>query len=126
MSLQTRFEFTLPRGYVDAQGNVHRQGVMRLATAMDEIVPLHDPRVRANQAYLTILLLARVIVQLGPLAEVPPSLVENFFAADIAYLQAFYRQINEQGVTLFETTCPKCQQTYTMDLTELGGALATP
>jgi hypothetical protein len=126
MTIQTRFEFTLPRGYVDSTGTVHRQGVMRLATAMDEIVPLRDPRVRANAAYLTILLLARVIVQLGSLPTVSETVVENFFAADLAYLQALYRQINEQGVTIFTTACPHCQQAYELDLALLGGASATP
>ena len=126
MTIQTRFEFTLPRGYVDSTGTVHRQGIMRLATAMDEIVPLRDPRVRANAAYLTILLLAQVIVQLGSLPTVSEPVVENFFAADLAYLQALYRQINEQGVTLFTTVCPHCQQTHELDLALLGGASATP
>jgi hypothetical protein len=126
MTIQTRFEFTLPRGYMDNTGTVHRQGVMRLATALDEIVPLRDPRVRANSAYLTILLLARVVVQLGSLPIVSETVVENLFAADLAYLQVLYRQINEQGVTIFTTVCPHCQQTHELDLALLGGALATP
>lgn len=126
MTIQTRFEFTLPRGYVDSTGAVHRQGIMRLATAMDEIVPLRDPRVRANAAYLTVLLLARVLVQLGTLPTVSETVIENLFAADLAYLQVLYRQINEQGVTILNTTCPHCQQTYEMDLALLGGVSATP
>lgn len=126
MTIQTRFEFTLPRGYVDSTGAVHRQGIMRLATAMDEIVPLRDPRVRANAAYLTVLLLARVLVQLGTLPTVSETVIENLFAADLAYLQVLYRQINEQGVTILNTTCPHCQQIYEMDLALLGGVSATP
>jgi hypothetical protein len=126
MSLQIEFPFTLPRGYVDESGHVHRQGVMRLATAMDEIVPLRDPRVRNNQAYLTIVLLARVIVRLGDLPAVNTSVVENLFAADLAFLQAFYRQINEEGNTVLHLACPHCQQEMDLDLTDLGGLLATP
>ncbi len=93
--MQTEFEFTLPKGYLDAEGNVHRKGVMRLSTAMDEIVPLRDPRVKSNPAYATVLILARVITQLGALEEVTPRVVEGFFARDLDYLQTFYRQINE-------------------------------
>lgn len=120
--LQTEFEFTLPRGYVDGTGAVHRQGIMRLATAMDEIAPLRDARVGANQAYLAILLLARVIVKLGSLPEVTTDVVENFFAADLAYLQSFYRQINEAGTTIIQRSCPACGATVEVDLADLGGA----
>src|SRR3712207_1591696 len=95
--LQTEYEFTLPRGYLAPDGRLHKRGRMRLATAMDEIAPLRDPRVRANQAYLVIILLARVITQLGDIEVIDTSLVENLFSADLAYLQDFYRKINEVG-----------------------------
>ncbi|MBW4428037.1 MAG: hypothetical protein KME50_27245 [Nostoc desertorum CM1-VF14] len=91
---QTEFEFTLPKGYLDTDNNLHRKGVMRLATAMDEIIPLRDPRVASNPAYATIIILSRVITCLGALSEVSPMIVENFFAQDVNYLQNFYRQIN--------------------------------
>ncbi|MBE9050738.1 hypothetical protein IQ243_09985 [Nostocales cyanobacterium LEGE 11386] len=93
--LQTEFEFTLPKGYLDADGNLHRKGVMRLSRAMDEIIPLRDPRVKSNPAYATVIILSRVITSLGALEEVTPTVVENFFACDLSYLQQFYRQINE-------------------------------
>lgn len=92
---ETEFEFLLPKGYLDESGNLHRKGVMRLATAMDEIVPMRDPRVKSNPAYATVMILSRVIVRLGGLEEVPPHVVERFFACDLSYLQKFYRQINE-------------------------------
>jgi hypothetical protein len=95
--LQTEFVFTLPRGYLAPDGRLHKKGRMRLATAMDEIAPLRDPRVRANQAYLVIILLARVITQLGDAEGIDTSVVENFFSSDLAYLQDYYRQINEVG-----------------------------
>jgi hypothetical protein len=91
---QTEFEFNLPKGFLDLEGNLHRKGVMRLATAIDEISPLRDPRVKANPAYSTIIILSRVINCLGALAEVSPAIVENFFAEDLNYLQDFYRRIN--------------------------------
>jgi len=122
MSLQTEFEFTLPRGYVDAEGNLHRRGVMRLATAMDEIAPLRDLRVRSNEAYLVIVLLSRVIVKLGTLPQITPNMLEGMFAADLAYLQAFYRQINEQGTSVLSVTCPDCQAQIEVDLADLGGS----
>lgn len=92
---QTEFEFTLPKGYLDGDGNLHRKGVMRLSRAMDEIVPMRDPRVKSNPAYATVLILSRVITRLGALEEVTPMVVENFFACDLNYLQQFYRRINE-------------------------------
>ncbi|HMQ52061.1 MAG TPA: phage tail assembly protein [Anaerolineae bacterium] len=114
------FTFTLPRGYVDPAGNVHREGAMRLATAMDEIAPLQDQRVQANPAYLSILLLARVITQLGTVPEINTSVIENLFAADLAYLQALYRQLNEEGTSRIHVTCAQCQHQNEVDLTQLG------
>ena len=93
--LQTEFEFTLPRGYVGPDGTLHRNGRMRLATAMDEIAPLRDPRVRANQAYLVIILLSRVITKLGTVEVIDTGVIENLFSSDLGYLQDFYRKINE-------------------------------
>lgn len=94
MSLQTEFPFTLPKGYVDESGDLHRSGVMRLATARDEIQPLRDARVKENEAYLTVILLSRVITELGDLDQVTPKVVEGLFAADLAYLQDVYRVVN--------------------------------
>ena len=70
MSFQTEFEFELPRGYVDQNGEVHKRGVMRLATAADEIMPLRDPRVQQNPGYLTVILLSRVVTKLGTLQAI--------------------------------------------------------
>jgi len=122
MSIQTEFEFTLPIGYQDQEGQVHRKGVMRLATAMDEIAPLRDPRVHNNQAYLVVILLARVIVKLGALSSINTELVERLFAADLAYLQEFYRQINERGASRIPVACPECHTEFEVDLAGLGGA----
>jgi hypothetical protein len=93
--MQTEFEFELPKGYLDGEGNLHRKGMMRLSRAIDEIVPLRDPRVKSNPAYATVIILARVIIRLGALEEVNPTIVEEIFACDLNYLQNFYRQINE-------------------------------
>ncbi len=93
--LQTDFEFTLPKGYLDGEGNLHRKGVMRLAKAMDEIVPLKDPRVQGNPAYATVLILSRVVVRLGALETVSPRVIENLYATDINYLYDLYRQVND-------------------------------
>lgn len=127
--LQTEFSFTLPRGYVDEAGNVHRQGRMRLATAADEIFPLRDPRVTANQAYLVVVLLARVITKLGTLPEVNTGIIEGLFSADLAYLQDFYRRINENGHARIPAKCPSCATEFEIDLEESGppgGSSATP
>jgi hypothetical protein len=94
MTIQTEFEFVLPKGYVDGEGNVHRAGVMRLAAASDELILVKDPLVQDNPAYLTVVLLSRVITKLGNLPEVTPDIIEGLFAADLAYLEDFYRKIN--------------------------------
>jgi hypothetical protein len=116
LTLQTEFDFELPRGYVDSSGVVHKTGTMRLATARDELLPLHDDRVRENSAYLTVVLLGRVITRLGTLPEVHPGIVENMFAADVAFLQELYRRINQEGHTRAAVVCPACQHDFTVDL----------
>jgi hypothetical protein len=106
--IQTEFEFTLPKGYVDSDGNLHRKGVMRLSRAIDEITPMRDPRVKSNPAYATVIILARVITQLGGLEEITTTVIENLFASDLSYLQKFYRQINGledmEGINLTENS----------------------
>lgn len=114
--LQTEYEFSLPCGYVDERGNLHRQGRMRLATARDEVEPLSDARVLANRAYLSILVLSRVITQLGDLSPVEPGVVERLFSADFAYLQDLYVRINNPGSDLIETECPTCGTRFQLDL----------
>ncbi len=114
--LRTEFEFELPRGYVDAGGTVHRHGIMRLATARDELVPLYDDRVRENSAYLTVVLLARVISRLGSITDVHPGMVENFFASDLAFLQDLYRRVNQEGHTRAAVSCPACRHDFTVDM----------
>jgi hypothetical protein len=114
-AVRTEFAFTLPVGYVDSAGAVHRQGTMRLATARDEILPLRDPRVRENEAYLTVILLSRVITSLGEVSSINPGVVESMFAADLAFLQDLYRRINAEGHTRIAVTCPACEHDFAVD-----------
>ncbi len=114
--VQTEFEFTLPRGYVDEHGALHRNGAMRLATALDEVEPLQDPRVRANEGYLSILLLSRVITRLGDLGQPTPEIVEQLFSSDFSYLQELYVRLNEMASSLIETQCPTCGSRFALDL----------
>jgi len=111
----------LPRGYLDSSGSVHREGVMRLATAFDEIAPMKDPRVQTNPGYLVIILLSRVITRLGDLTHINPKVIEGLFSADLAYLQDFYRQINENGHSRVGVTCPACDAKFEVEMTSLGG-----
>ncbi len=121
MNLKTEFEFELPMGYVDKEGNLHKKGSMRLATAIDEITVLNDMRVQSNEAYVVIVLLSRVITSLGTLRGINTGVIENLFAADLTFLQEFYRQINESGHTRREFTCPHCSKPFEEDLASLGG-----
>src|SRR5688572_24431468 len=118
--LQTEYEFKLPFGFVDAQGNLQRDGVMRLATAADEIAPLKDPRVQANEAYLIVILLSRVVTRLGSLPQINPKVVEGLYAGDLAYLQELYNRINRDGKTTVSATCPKCEHSFAMDMIHAG------
>jgi hypothetical protein len=119
--LVTEFPFVLPRGYVDSAGAVHRDGVMRLATARDELVPLRDDRVRENPAYLTVVLLGRVVTRIGMVTDIHGGILENLFAADLAFLQDLYRRINQEGHTRAGVTCPDCGHAFAVDLA--GGRL---
>lgn len=124
--LQTEFPFTLPRGYVDAEGNLHKEGTMRLATAFDEIAPLKDPRVLGNPGYLLIILLVRVITRLGTLEHINPKVMEGLFAADLAYLQDLYIRVNGTGHSRVRAQCPHCQQQFEVELNSPGEIGATP
>jgi hypothetical protein len=116
MALQTEFQFLLPKGYVDTDGSLHREGVMRLATAKDEIAPLQDFRVQSNRAYLVIILLTRVITRLGTLKTITPAVIEELFSSDLAFLQEFYRKINEEGTTAIKVSCPSCGHEFDVDM----------
>ena len=117
--MRTEFPFTLPRGYVDASGNVHREGAMRLATARDEIEPLRSAEVKQNEAYLSVLLISRVVTKLGEVPEVTPDVVESLFAADFDHLQRLYERLNTDGESVGAVTCPSCAQAFEVDLTEI-------
>lgn len=119
---QTEHEFTLPFGFADEEGNLHRQGVMRMATAADEILPLKDPRVQSNEAYLVVILLSRVVTRLGSVSQVTPKVIEGLFAADLAYLQEFYNRINRNGHPTLDAVCPKCAQPSLVEMQGVGGS----
>lgn len=119
--LQTEFPFILPHGYIAADGTLHREGTMRMATAMDEIAPLKDRRVQGNSGYLVIILLARVITRLGDLDSINPKVIEGLFAGDLAYLQDMYQRINQTGSNRVAVTCPHCEQLFEVELDGLGG-----
>lgn len=118
---QTEVEFTLPCGYLDAEGSLHRQGVMRRATAADEILPLKDPRVQKNPAYLVVILLSRVVTRLGALEQINPRVIEDLYATDLAYLQDMYNQINALNDGRHATVCPHCQQEFVAEAATVGG-----
>jgi hypothetical protein len=120
MTFQTEFEFTLPKGLVDDEGNLHRTGIMRLATAADEILPQKDPRVQSNPAYLSVIVLSRVVTKLGSLASINPAVVEKLFASDLMFLQTLYQQINGDGTTHVKAMCPKCEHTFAVEVNGLG------
>jgi hypothetical protein len=117
--MQTEIAFTLPRGYVDERGVVHREGRMRLATARDEIEPLREVEVRQNQAYLSVLLLTRTIVSIGDVTDITPQLVEGLFAADFDHLQRLYERINSDGDAVGVVSCPSCAHEFEVDMTEV-------
>lgn len=114
--MQTEFEFELPKGYVDANGDLHRKGVMRLATAADEILPMRDPKVQQNPGYLSIILLSRVITKLGTLPNINTRVIEGLFTMDLAYLQDLYQRINMADTPSYKVACPHCGQNFEVPL----------
>lgn len=122
----TEFEFVLPKGFVDGEGTVHREGSMRLATAADEILPLKDPRVQGNPAYLVVILMSRVITRLGSVEVINPKVIEALFASDLAFLQDLYNRINGNGTRAITVICPHCERSFEFENDAPGGSSATP
>lgn len=118
-TVATHHEFTLPRGYVDADGEVHAEGIMRLATARDEIEPLRDPEVRRNEAYLSVLLLSRTVVRIGQISEVTPKVIEGLFASDFDHLQRLYERLNTDEAATGSVLCPDCRRRFDVALSEI-------
>jgi hypothetical protein len=123
---QTEFDFTLPCGYLDDHGTLHRDGVMRRATAADEILPLRDPRVTDNQAYLAVILLSRVVTRLGSLTAINPKVVEGLFATDMAFLQDLYNRVNRLDGAGENVICPECRHQFRREPVLSGESWATP
>lgn len=121
MALQTEFDFTLPKGYVDEKGNLQKKGVMRLANAADEILPMKDPRVQNNPAYLSIIVLSRVVLKIGDVKEITPGVIESLFIGDLTYLQELYRRVNGDGNVMLNVKCPECGKTFEEVITAPGG-----
>lgn len=120
--LATEFDFELPKGYVDTEGNLHRKGVMRLATAADEIYPLKDPRVQNWPAYLIVILLARVVTKMEGLSEVNPGVIEGLFSEDLAFLQDLYNRVNGLSRQTIIARCPDCGHEHEVEVPPLGGS----
>jgi len=114
--LITEFKFTLPKGFVDEQGQVHREGIMRLATARDELSVARDLRTQNDPAYSVLVLLSQVITRLGTLTFISPEQLENLFSLDLAYLREFYNRINQQGDAHIPVDCPHCQEQFQVEL----------
>jgi len=120
MAFRTEVDFTLPCGYMDGDGTLHKNGVMRLATAADEILPLKDPRVQSNPAYLTVIVLSRVISKLEGVADVNPKVIENLYAGDVSYLQSLYQKLNTDGKAAQKLICPNCKHDFEPEENGLG------
>ena len=124
--LQTEHPFTLPLGYIDKEGCLHKTGIMRLATAADEILPQRDERVRGNPAYLIVIVLSRVVAKLGDLQHINTGTIENLFAADLEFLQDLYNTVNQLAVDGVEVRCDKCGGEAEVAREPLGGFSAIP
>jgi len=116
MAFQTEYNFELPKGYVDDSGNLHKKGIMRLATAADEILPLRDPRVQQNPGYITVIILARVITTLGDMKGLDTKVIEKLFTADLSYLNDFYQRINQMELPTYRVICPHCEKVFDAEI----------
>ena len=122
MELQTVYPFRLPKGYLDREGNLHREGQMRLATAGDELSALRDPRVKADESMMNVLLLSKVVTALGTLTEITPEVMEGLFVGDLEFLQNMYETINKVDNPKIQVTCPHCGHQFT-DAVNFQGAV---
>lgn len=118
---ETEYPFTLPKGYLESDGTLHRDGIMRLATAADEILPLQDPRVAKNPAYLLVILLSRVVTKLGTIKQITPKTIEDLFTGDLNYLQELYNRINGNGSDRMQVECPGCRKVFEVESQAQGG-----
>jgi hypothetical protein len=118
---QTEYDFVLPMGFLDKEGALHREGVMRLATAADEILPLKDPRVQKNPAYLVVILLSRVVTRLGGVSPITPAVIEGLFSADLGYLQQLYNEVNQVEEEKPGAVCPHCSHAFELERAAPGG-----
>ncbi|MFQ5435995.1 MAG: phage tail assembly protein [Anaerolineae bacterium] len=118
--MQTEFEFTLPKGFLDRNGDWHRHGRMRLALAVDEVESIRDHRVQENEAYLPVVLLARVVTQLGGMTAVTPDHIAHLFAADLAYLEDLYLRLNGAERIAVGAVCPHCQNQFQLQVSPIG------
>ncbi len=114
--MNTVYEFELPKGYVDGNGNLHKKGKMRLATAGDEISAARDPRVLSNPAYLTIVVLSKVIMEIEGVDVISPTMIEGLFTADLAFLQNMYQRINDVEMPTMQVICPHCGQGFSVPI----------
>lgn len=110
MELKTVYPFCLPKGYVDAEGTLHREGRMRLATAGDELSALRDPRVKEDETMLNTVLLSKVVVSLGTLPAITPEIIQGLLICDTEYLQNMYDTINRADKPQLPVTCPYCDE----------------
>ena len=120
MAFATEVDFTLPRGLLETDGTLHKRGRMRLATAADEILPLKDPRVKQNPAYLTIIVLSRVVTGLGELEHVDTKTIEGLYASDVSYLQELYEGLNQNSESSMTAVCPSCEHSFNVEMNGLG------
>ncbi len=121
MTLTVEHDFELPKGFVDEEGNLHRNGVMRLATAADEILTMRDERVQGLPAYLIVLVLSRVVTRLGSVDQITPAVIERLFAEDLAYLQSLYNHLNGLGPGRVDVVCPSCGHEFEAEVDPVGG-----
>lgn len=120
MAFATEVDFTLPLGFQDAEGRMHKRGRMRRATAGDEILPMKDPRVQSNPAYLTVIVLSRVVTKLGDLEDVNTRTIEQLYASDVAHLQELYEGLNRNGEATLRAECPSCEHSFDLEPSSLG------
>ena len=111
--VKTEYTFELPKGYVDKDGTLHREVVLREITGADQEAML-NPSLRNNPAKMLTALLARVIIRIGTLEKkkIDTSVTAGMFKSDRDFLISKLKEIDSGPDMEIDVECPDCGRKF--------------